>query len=450
MTARIVGSGLSGATAAVLLKAGGFQVEMFETRPQIAGNCFDRRIGGILQHGYGPHLFHTNDAEVWRFLSRFTEWTGYRHRVVADTAAGRISIPYNTRTRTQVGRELTDEEIRKLIFVEYSEKQWGVAWEAMPAAIIGRVPARRHNDDDRYFTDEFQGQPKDGFTKMFERMLEGIPVHLRVGKDDWRRQAARADLVIYTGKIDEHFHCCHGRLPYRSLRFEHFWSPQRLPQAVINQCNRLPFTRIYDHRYFSENEAPSLPSEWARKIHPQTLLPACAVSLGPSAVKEGGTILTREYPQAHDGSNEPYYPMPFGEGMALYQKYKRLADAEPRTVFVALPRIVWEFSRQRKVEFSEEEENADAVVCEVAEPSGGGFDCLDHAVKAFGQGVADGVCEPVEQARQAGFETLAELLHRLQPAALGAPIPLRKIVAPLQCVVLLPKSAKEFFDFPSP
>ena len=176
----------------------------------------------------------------------------------------------------------------------------------MPAAITGQVPTRRENDDDRYFTDRFQGQPKEGYTKMFERMLEGIPVHLGAGKDEWRRHAAKAELVIYTGKIDEYFNYRYGRLPYRSLRFEHTLARARLPHAVINQCNKLPFTRVYDHRWFSE---------------------------GLHGGQPGETIITREYPQAHDETNEPYYPMPFGEGMALYQRYKKLADAEPRTIF---------------------------------------------------------------------------------------------------------------------
>ena len=176
--------------------------------------------------------------------------------MVADTAAGRISIPYSHRTAAQIGRELADDEIRELIFTDYSAKQWGVPWAELPAAIRGRVPARRDSSDDGYFTDEFQGQPRAGYTRMFENMLEGIPVHLGVGKDEWRKHAEKADLVIYTGKLDEYFHCCHGRLPYRSLRFEHFWSPQRLPHAVINQCNQRPYTRIYDHRYFSEAEGP--------------------------------------------------------------------------------------------------------------------------------------------------------------------------------------------------
>ncbi len=290
----------------------GSAVEFFESRQHAAGNCRDESDGQNRLHAYGPHLFHTNDTDVWNFLSHFTEWTGYEHHVVADTARGRIFIPYNLLSERQLSERLSDEQIKDLIFREYSQKQWGVPWEQMPAAITGRVPTRRENEDTRYFTDRYQGQPKDGYTAMFERMLEGIPVHLGVEKDEWRKYAAKADLVIYTGKIDEYFNYCYGRLPYRSLRFEHTRSRERLPVAVINQCNTLPFTRMYDHRYFSEESA-----------------------VGAPPLPEGQeTIITKEYPMAHDETNEPFYPMPFGEGMALYQKYKKLADAERNAIFI--------------------------------------------------------------------------------------------------------------------
>jgi UDP-galactopyranose mutase len=308
----ITGSGLSGTIGSCLLWAEGHAVVILEEREHVGGNCYDEKQHGVIIHTYGPHIFHTNEEVVWNFLSKFTEWTGFENRVLADTARGRISIPYNLQTQRQLGRHLTDEEIRDLIFKDYSRKQWGIPWEEMPAAITGRVPMRRENEDTRYFTDRFQGQPKHGYTAMFERMLEGIPVHLGVGKDEWRKHSAKADLVIYTGKIDEYFNYCYGRLPYRSLRFEHERSRERLPVAVINQCNTLPYTRTYDHRYFSEDSA-----------------------IGAPRLAEGEeTIITKEHPMAHDETNEPFYPMPFGEGQALYQKYKKLADAERRTIFI--------------------------------------------------------------------------------------------------------------------
>ncbi|MBN8460393.1 MAG: NAD(P)-binding protein [Verrucomicrobia bacterium] len=303
MKFHVVGSGISGSAAARLLADAGHHVEIWETRSQTGGNCHDERINGVTVHRYGPHLFHTNDRAVWEFLSRFTAWTDYRHKVMADTALGRISIPYSKVTERQIGHALTDEEIRDLIFAEYSEKQWGVPWKELPAAITGRVPTRRDNDDDRYFTDEFQGQPACGYAAMFSNMLDGIPVRLGVNPDEWRRHRKPGDRVIYTGKIDDYFDCVHGPLPYRSLRFEHEWSPDRLPHPVINQCNRLPYTRIYDHAWFSGETPPH-------------------------------TLVTREYPLAHEAGNDPYYPVPFGDGMAIYQKYRALATAEMGTVFL--------------------------------------------------------------------------------------------------------------------
>lgn len=303
----VVGSGISGAVAAYLLSQSGHKVEIFETRSHIAGNCYDEILEGVLVHKYGPHLFHTNDTTVWNLLSRFTDWSNYSHKVVADTSRGRIPIPYNFLTEKQIGCRLTDQEIIDLIFIDYSEKQWGVPWSKLPASITGRVPKRRENSDDRYFTDHFQGQPKDGYRRMFEQMLEGIVVHLDVGKDKWRDLAENADLVVYTGKIDEYFGFCYGNLPYRSLRFEHQFSMTGLPNAVINQCNQLPYTRMYDHSYFNPTS---------------------------NRVEAKGTIITHEYPLEHDPSNEPYYPVPFGEGMATYQKYKALAEHDTNVIFL--------------------------------------------------------------------------------------------------------------------
>lgn len=299
----IIGAGISGSTAARLLADASHELAVWESRSHIGGNCYDENVGGVKVHRYGPHLFHTNNEAVWNFLSRFTEWKAYEHKVVADTALGRISIPYSKKTEEQIGRVLSDTEIRDLIFVDYSEKQWGVRWNELPDAIKNRVPTRRNNDDERYFTDEYQGQPSDGYHALFKKMLEGISVELGVEKNAWRKNLGHYDWVIYTGKIDEYFDCVYGKLPYRSLRFEHEKSRHRLPHAVINQCNDVPFTRIYDHAYFLGEE----PDE---------------------------TVITREFPQAHDETNEPFYPMPFGAGMEIYLKYKQLARQEKNTIFL--------------------------------------------------------------------------------------------------------------------
>jgi UDP-galactopyranose mutase len=303
MKIAITGAGLSGATAAALLKRAGHEVEVFECRPHIGGNCHDSLVGEVTVHTYGPHILHTNDAGVWAFLSRYTDWYEYAHKVVADTSLGRIPIPWSLESASAAGRDLTDEEVRDLIFVDYSEKQWGLPFSQLPDAIRNRVPLRRNNRDTRYFTDKFQGQPAAGYSSMFARMLEGVTVHLGVDASLWRERSQRADLHIYTGKIDDYFDYCYGPLPYRSLRFEHLRSRERLPHATINQCNRLPWTRIYDHAWFLGQQ----PEE---------------------------TIITREYPLAHDGENEPFYPVPFGTGRETYLRYRSLARSLPRTVFL--------------------------------------------------------------------------------------------------------------------
>ena len=303
MKVLIVGAGISGCVAGRILTDHGHEVEIWETRDHIGGNCHDEKVDGVTVHHYGPHLFHTNDKDVWDFLSRFTAWRDYRHTVVADTAMGRISIPYSLKTEQQLGRSLSDEEIRQLIFVEYSEKQWGVPWNQLPETIQSRVPTRRDNADDRYFTDVYQGQPVDGYAAMFARMLEGIPVRLNAEKDAWRARVPQVDKLIYTGKLDEYFGYAHGRLPYRSLRFEHRRSAERLPHPVINQCNHYAHTREYDHAWFSDEQ-------------PET------------------TVITREYPVMHDETNEPFYPMPFNDGVALHRLYKALAVEERNTVFL--------------------------------------------------------------------------------------------------------------------
>lgn len=303
MKVRIIGAGLSGATAAAMFKGAGHAVRLFEARPHIAGNCYDSILGGTMTHNYGPHFFHTDDKEVFGFLSRFTDWTEYKHRPKGETKLGLISLPYSKKTKSELGRELTQEEVTDVIFKDYSEKQWGVPFSEVPRTITNRIPKTQECEDPSWFEgQEYQCLPKDGYTKMVSRMLEGVEVILGSAKTEWKDYDA--DITIYTGKIDEYFSYVYGDLPYRSLDIEHTITSRRLPCAVINHNTRsTPYTRSYDNAYFTESHAET-------------------------------TVITRELPKECGRSDIPFYPIPFGSGLKTYAKYKDLADRESRVVFV--------------------------------------------------------------------------------------------------------------------
>ena len=178
MKANIIGCGLSGITSAIILKQKGYDVEIFDSRDHIGGNCYDHKINNITVHQYGPHIFHTNDDEVWSFLNQYTTFNNYVHRARANTKLGLISIPYSKLTEQQLKIKLIDSEIQDLIFKDYSERHWGIKWKDLPSSISSRVPTRRDNFDDRYFTDKYQGIPSSGYTYMITNMLDGIKVNL--------------------------------------------------------------------------------------------------------------------------------------------------------------------------------------------------------------------------------------------------------------------------------
>ena len=306
MKINIIGCGLSGITSAILLKEQGHEVEIFESRPHIGGNCYDEKQHGITVHKYGAHIFHTSDEDVWNFVSRYTKFNDYSHKVRANTRLGLISIPYNKKTTEQIGMELSPEEIQDLVFKDYSERHWGIPLEDLPRSIAGRVPIKRDNYDDRYFTDTYQGMPEKGYTEMFNNMLDGIKVHVGVSKIEYKK--LRCDRMIYTGKPDEFFDSSYGNLPYRSLRFEHYRAGKDnnfsyLKGAVINECNTKPYNRTIDNGSFLDGNHPH-------------------------------TIMTRDYPEEHDDTNEPIYPKNFGEGQAMYAKYKRAIQAENNVIFL--------------------------------------------------------------------------------------------------------------------
>ena len=308
MKIHIYGCGMSGVTAAILFKEQGHDVEIFEVRDHIAGNCYDEKNDdGCTVHKYGSHIFHTNNERVWTFLNRYTKFNSYEHRVRANTKEGLLSIPFSKKTEEQLGRDLDPKEIQDLLFREYSERHWGIPWEQLPKSISGRVPNKRDNHDDRYFTDKYQGIPENGYTAMFKNMLDGIKVNL--GAERGLHKRLKADLVVWTGKISEYFDLKFGHLPYRSLRFEH----KRVEKdplytwdkgAVINECNTKPFNRTMDNSVYLNEDVTH-------------------------------TIHTRDFPEEHEvGKNDPIYPKTFGEGPKVYQKYLRAAMADQNTIFL--------------------------------------------------------------------------------------------------------------------
>lgn len=303
MKIKIVGSGLSGITCAILLKERGHQVEIFESRNHIGGNCHDSNVSGTMMHNYGPHIFHTDDEDVFSLLSRYTEWTPFSLQPKGNTYLGEISLPYSKKTIKEIGRELTQDEIVDFIFKDYSEKQWGVPFHEIPKSITNRIPKTANCEDPTWFEGQkYQCIPKYGYTEMMKNMLDGITVHVGVDNDEWKNY--EADLTIFTGKIDGYYNCVYGKLPYRSLEFRHHMTEHKQSTFMLNQNRKdVPYTRMYDHSYFTFNH-------------------------------KGPTIITQEFSIAHNDNNIPFYPIPFGEGDKIYTQYKELADKDNKVMFV--------------------------------------------------------------------------------------------------------------------
>jgi UDP-galactopyranose mutase len=330
----IVGAGFAGATIAERLAADGDQrVLICDKRPHIGGNAYDcYNEHGVLIHQYGPHIFHTNSERIFRYLSRFTAWRPYQHRVRACVEGQIVPIPINLDTINQlygthyssleleaffasvaeprspiktsedvivnrVGRELYEK-----FFRNYTRKQWGLDPSQLDAMVTARVPVRT-NRDDRYFTDTYQSMPLHGYTRMFERMLNHPNIHVLLNSDyrDIRTLVPHRRL-IYTGAVDEYFEYCYGKLPYRSLQFQ--WETRDLPTAqcapVINYPNDHLYTRVTEFKQLSGQEHPK-------------------------------TTLVYEFPT---NEGDPYYPIPTVDNAALYARYQALAEATPDVVFL--------------------------------------------------------------------------------------------------------------------
>jgi len=330
----IVGAGFAGSVLAERLASQNNQkILIVDTRNHIGGNAYDHyNESGILVHRYGPHIFHTNSRDVFEYLSFFTEWRRYEHRVLASVDGQLVPIPINLDTinklygltltafqlteffesiaepkdyiRTsedvvvsKVGRELYEK-----FFRNYTRKQWGIDPSELDKSVTARVPTRT-NRDDRYFTDTYQAMPLHGYTRMFEKMLAHPNIKIMLNTD-YREIEGVIPFreMIYTGPVDGFFNYCYGKLPYRSLDFKHETLNEQVhqPQAVINYPNEHLYTRVTEFKYLTGQEHPK-------------------------------TSIVYEYPKAE---GDPYYPVPRSENAELYKRYKELADATPNVHFV--------------------------------------------------------------------------------------------------------------------
>jgi UDP-galactopyranose mutase len=330
----IVGAGFAGSVLAERLARGSNKkVLIVDKRPHIAGNAYDHyNDAGILVHKYGPHIFHTNSKEVFEYLSRFTAWRSYQHRVLAWVDGMHLPIPINLDTINKLyGLNLTsfqveeffasvaekrDEiktsedvvvsrvgrELYEKFFRNYTRKQWDLDPSELDASVTARVPTRT-NRDDRYFTDSYQAMPKFGFTRMFENILDhpNIKIMLNTDYREIQRDIPYREM-IYTGPVDEYFDYRFGKLPYRSLEFKHETHDQEVYQCapVVNYPNDNLYTRITEFKYLTGQE-------------------------------HSKTSIVYEFPRAE---GDPYYPVPRKENAEIYTKYKALADQTEGVHFV--------------------------------------------------------------------------------------------------------------------
>jgi UDP-galactopyranose mutase len=330
----IVGAGFAGSVLAERLASqSDKKILIIDTRSHIGGNAYDHyNEDGILVHKYGPHIFHTNSRDVFEYLSQFTEWRPYEHRVQASVDGQLVPIPINLDTVNKLyGLNLTSfqleeffasvaekletirtsedvvvskvgRELYQKFFRNYTRKQWDMDPSELDKSVTARVPTRT-NRDDRYFTDSYQAMPLHGFTKMFEKMLSHPNIKIMLNTD----YREIVDVIpyremIYTGPIDLFFNYCYGKLPYRSLKFKHetINKPVHQPAPVVNYPNEHLYTRVTEFKYLTGQEHPK-------------------------------TSIVYEYPHAE---GDPYYPTPRQENAELYKKYKALADATPGVHFV--------------------------------------------------------------------------------------------------------------------
>lgn len=337
----VVGSGLYGAIFAHEAKKHGKTVLVVEKRPNIAGNIYTENVEGINVHKYGAHIFHTNNKEVWKYITQFAEFNRFTNSPVANYKGELYSMPFNMYTFNKMWGVVTPEEAQEKISEQrkeivgtpknleeqaislvgrdvyeklvkgYTEKQWGRECVDLPAFIIKRLPVR-FTFDNNYFNALYQGIPIGGYTKLVSKILEGIEVRLNT---DYLKEKSEldklADKIVYTGPIDAYFEYKLGHLEYRSVRFENelLDIPNFQGNAAVNYTDKeTPWTRIIEHKWF----------EFGKDVNGNDL---------PK------TIISREYSSEWKPGDEPYYPVNDEKNSDLYEEYRKLSVSEPKVIF---------------------------------------------------------------------------------------------------------------------
>ena len=338
----VVGAGLFGAVFAQQAKEKGKKVLVIDKRPHIAGNIYTKKVEGIDVHEYGAHIFHTNDRDVWKYITQFIEFNRFTNSPVANYHGELYSLPFNMYTFNKMWDVVTPEEainkieeqkkaanittatnleeqaislvgtdIYEKLIKGYTEKQWGRPCTELPAFIIKRLPVRL-TFDNNYFNTLYQGIPVGGYTKLVENLLAGIEVRLNVDYLQAKEEFdALAEKVVYTGPIDAYFDYRLGTLEYRSVRFENelLDIPNFQGNAAVNYTDReTPWTRIIEHKWFTFGKDEN----------------------GNDLAK---TVISREYSSEWKQGDEPYYPVNDEKNTALYEQYKELSSHETNILF---------------------------------------------------------------------------------------------------------------------
>jgi len=325
----VVGAGLFGSVFAREMTDKGYKCLVIDKRDHIGGNCYTERIDGIDVHKYSVHVFHTNSEKIWNYVNRFMEFEPYEHNVIANHKGTLYNLPFNLNTFSQLFGTTDVDEIKNIIENErfkgeptnleeqalsmvgrtvyetlikgYTTKQWNTDPKNLPKSIITRIPVR-WDYNNNYFNDTYQGIPKDGYTKMFENLLDGIDVLLDFDYFyDREKLDKMADRVLYTGPIDKFYDYYYGELDYRSLKFEQ----HTLQQKTYQGCSQMNFTealikhtRIIEHKFFKANPGGKT------------------------------TIITKEFPANYKDTGDPFYPINNDQNMLVLSKYKQIKNSK--------------------------------------------------------------------------------------------------------------------------